>query len=1198
VSVTPGYIADDKAATAKAIEQFHVRLSKGQIDEIYSDADESFRRSQTREVLITAIQATRARFGGFKTMTHSELNVIVGAPVQIRAAYDSIFEKGNATELFVFLKHGNKVQLSRYEIYPWEARSSIGSWSDAVYVHAGAHDAFYGALLSWVSIQPGNPNIGFWKIMTKDGTTFKFPDSTGATNPFCSAPISMTDRYGNTVKLDRTATSQSATGCNLTKITSPNGRTITLTHDTLGRITQAQDNSGRSVSYTYDAVGRLSTVTDVGNGVTTYTYDDQNRMTTIQDARGIVYLMNQYDSAGRVVQQTMADNSTSRFNWTPTVNTAQTFVLTAVLGGGGGTSQLITGGGCWGGAGFNRYDSNCGRGYLPLVQQVDITDPRGYVERVKFGPTGNVTSDTQALGQPEEQTVTYQYYSDNLLKSVTDALGRVNSYDYDGNGNTTRVTRLDGDSNAVTTTFSYEPQFNHLASVTDPLNHTSTFSYDRLGNLVAGTDPLSHQVRMGYNTAGQLTSVSDALNNTLQFGYFGGDLVSVTDPLSNVATQFVDPVGRVVSATDAQGNTAKAQYNNLNLLTQTTDAQGNSTSFTYDANGNLLSLTDALNHATSYTYDNMDRALTRMDPLNRQENYVYDLEGNLVSSTDRKGQVTSVTYDALNRVKLVGYNTVVNGGNTTYESTISYTYDAGNRLTQAVDSASGTITRAYDNLDRLISETTPQGSISYSYDAAGRRTTMQVTGQPVVNYSYDTASRLTQISQGTSSTSFGYDNANRRTSLTLPNGLAVSYGYDNGSQLTGIRYQFGSNTLGNLTYAYDQLGRRTQVGGSFARTGLPGAVVSTVYDAANELTNWNGTGISYDLNGNMIGDGSHSFNWNARDEVATLNGVSLQYDAFGRRIKNATARSFLYDGENATQELLNGSVTANIWTGAMDEFFQRTDSNGTMVPLTDALGSVLALADANGNATTQYSYDPFGNTNVSGAASSNPLQYTGRENESNGLYYYRARYYSPVLGRFISEDPLAFGGGDVNLYGYVWNSSPNFIDPLGYEGHTGLLPHGGGIGVGGSVEAGLIGIGAGGTSSVGTGVFFDGIHPSGGSFASGGAMAGGPGWGVSAPSCPNNKNWIAGAYAGVGVNVFLTNAKNVKDLAGPFKTFSAQGGWILKAGGIQMSIGKNNAGETIWIFSYGGPFGVPSGVGFGASMSNYNTNTVTKGGGR
>jgi RHS repeat-associated protein len=86
--------------------------------------------------------------------------------------------------------------------------------------------------------------------------------------------------------------------------------------------------------------------------------------------------------------------------------------------------------------------------------------------------------------------------------------------------------------------------------------------------------------------------------------------------------------------------------------------------------------------------------------------------------------------------------------------------------------------------------------------------------------------------------------------------------------------------------------------------------------------------------------------------------------------------------------------------------------------------------DVNGNIATQYSYDPFGNTTTSGAASSNPSQYTGRENEGNGLYSYRARYYSSQLGRFINEDPIGFGGG-ANLYAYVFDSPTNLVDPSG-----------------------------------------------------------------------------------------------------------------------------------------------------------------------
>src|SRR6185437_12528452 len=183
---------------------------------------------------------------------------------------------------------------------------------------------------------------------------------------------------------------------------------------------------------------------------------------------------------------------------------------------------------------------------------------------------------------------------------------------------------------------------------------------------------------------------------------------------------------------------------------------------------------------------------------------------------------------------------------------VGHWVNAYNRMTQAVDSAGGTITEAYDNLDRLTSETTPQGQISYGYDLAGRRVNMTVAGQPQVTYSYDNANRLTQIAQGSSTVGFSYDNINRRSTLTLSNGVNMSYSYDNDSHVTGITYKFSTNTLGDLSYSYDSLGRRTQVGGSFAQTGLPAAMNSATYDAANELTNWNGTSISYDLNGNML----------------------------------------------------------------------------------------------------------------------------------------------------------------------------------------------------------------------------------------------------------------------------------------------------------------------------------------------------------
>src|SRR5262249_25082503 len=161
-----------------------------------------------------------------------------------------------------------------------------------------------------------------------------------------------------------------------------------------------------------------------------------------------------------------------------------------------------------------------------------------------------------------------------------------------------------------------------------------------------------------------------------------------------------------------------------------------------------------------------------------------------------------------------------------------------NRVTQIVDSISGTITRGYDGLDHLTSDATPQGTVGYTYDNAGRRASLTVPGQSVVNYTFDNANRLTQITQGPATVGFTYDNANRRATRTLPNGIVASYGFDAASQLTGMTYALGSTALGNLSYGYDNAAHRNSTTGSFGRTGLPLAVSQTAYNANNQLTTW------------------------------------------------------------------------------------------------------------------------------------------------------------------------------------------------------------------------------------------------------------------------------------------------------------------------------------------------------------------------
>ena len=240
-----------------------------------------------------------------------------------------------------------------------------------------------------------------------------------------------------------------------------------------------------------------------------------------------------------------------------------------------------------------------------------------------------------------------------------------------------------------------------------------------------------------------------------------------------------------------------------------------------------------------------------------------------------------------------------------------------------------------------------------------------------------------------------------------------------------------------LSYGYDNDGRIVTRGGTFDVTNLPAALASASYDANNRLTQWGAKSLSYDANGNLTGDGTNTYTWNTRNQLMSIAGGSsgsFVYDALGRRESKTiggTATNFLYDGLNMEQELSGTTPTANYLTGAnIDEVFSRTTSSGTQSYLTDNLGSTLALTSSAGAIQTSYSYEPYGNTTASGSSSTNALQYTGRENDGDGLYYNYFRYYDPTIGRFISSDPIGLAGG-INTYAYVLDDPFNAIDPVG-----------------------------------------------------------------------------------------------------------------------------------------------------------------------
>jgi RHS repeat-associated protein len=199
--------------------------------------------------------------------------------------------------------------------------------------------------------------------------------------------------------------------------------------------------------------------------------------------------------------------------------------------------------------------------------------------------------------------------------------------------------------------------------------------------------------------------------------------------------------------------------------------------------------------------------------------------------------------------------------------------------------------------------------------------------------------------------------------------------------------------------------------------------------------------MTFDDNGNLLTQtdpsGTITYTWDARNRLTAMSGPSVAaafaYDTLGRRAQKtigSTTTDFLYDGLDVVKESSGGADVAYLRTLSIDEVLARADAVDTIHYLGDALGSSVALTNASGATATTYTYEPFGQTEVSGTPNASPFQFTGRENDTTGLYYYRAWYYDPGRGRFIREDPIGLAGG-ANVYAYAQNSPIALRDPKG-----------------------------------------------------------------------------------------------------------------------------------------------------------------------
>ncbi len=263
-----------------------------------------------------------------------------------------------------------------------------------------------------------------------------------------------------------------------------------------------------------------------------------------------------------------------------------------------------------------------------------------------------------------------------------------------------------------------------------------------------------------------------------------------------------------------------------------------------------------------------------------------------------------------------------------------------------------------------------------------------------------------------------------------------------------------------IGYGYDANGRRVTETKSAAS--LADTAFTAQYDAADRMTGITLTAsgqtftLAYDDNGNLVSKTETTnpsnqtlYSWDRRNRLTGIQGpgvnAAFSYDALGRRVAktvNGQTLSYVYDGLQAVGEI-GPSGAVGLLTGlGLDEVIARYTNAGARTYLTDALNTVLAQTRGDQSIQNFYAYSPYGEASTLGDDEGNAIQYTARENDNTSLYFYRARYYDPVLKRFISEDPIGMTAGP-NFYRFVNNNPVSFTDPLGlvcmYAQSTGRL---------------------------------------------------------------------------------------------------------------------------------------------------------------
>jgi RHS repeat-associated protein len=590
--------------------------------------------------------------------------------------------------------------------------------------------------------------------------------------------------------------------------------------------------------------------------------------------------------------------------------------------------------------------------------------------------------------------------------------------------------------------------------------------YDTMGRVLRSSLPYFENmesprwVSYAYDPVGRVAMITNPDDTHVTKSYALGTTVSV-DANGHKKEADRDPYGRLAEVREYTGTSP-----NFSLYA--------TTRYQYDVLGNLLSVTDTAGNVTSIGYDTLSRKRWMTDPDMGHWTYDYDANGNLVSQTDAKYQTITFGYDALNRLLWKHYPT---GPDVTYAYDEPFSTNPIGRLT-TINDLSGRMQFYYDKLGRTTRTVKTVDSVDYTtdstYDALGR--TASVTypdpGRETVSYSYDTGGNLSAV--GSYATYTSYNALGQAGGIAFGNGASTSYQY---YPLNSRLYSITTNSQGqgrqNLSYTYDNAGNVQTITDLLDST----RTQSFVYDDLNRISLAQSASygtITYAIdpignitNNSQVGTytytpgkphavqqaGVYAFSYDANGNMTQRLGGPLTYD-YENRLSSMTnggsTTSFVYDTSGGRVKKINGSVVT-VYIGNLYEctsgvcskhIFAGGNRIVTKYPTatyyyhTDHLRSSSVITDGSGAKVEEIYYYPFGQSRFNSGGVNLKYKYTGQEEDAEtGLYYYGARYYDPVIGRFTSPDilvPNPIDPQDLNRYTYAGNNPLLYTDPTGH----------------------------------------------------------------------------------------------------------------------------------------------------------------------